>query len=303
VDLLLSPHNPFRPPDARWQRAAALLLAGNRQPSQTEDDSQTWLAWDFLKDLTACRTDADRDLLASRYPAVAGAHQVFAAAGSLRRAELEARLLASQADEVIAGRCGLTPEVVGAYHDLFYAVRPCLSAQGYITSMAIGPKVHFGLTAGDHDILLKLFGYFEGSKAIDLLLDYLANPPVVLACLTHLTDAELESLYAKLVLQAKILTLTAPAETADLAAAARVVALLCEGRLGWSEPPEAIQTAFPMPYDPPATSTLGPVASADAVPPAGAAEPAGDGGAAGGALHLQPSGDLARQGDPSQEAA
>jgi hypothetical protein len=245
VDLLLSPHNPFRPPDGRWQ-LAALLLADNRCPSRT-DDAQTWLAWDFLKDLTACSTDADRALLTRRHPAVAGAYRVFTAAGSLRRAELEARLLAGQADEDIARRCCLTPEVVGAYHDFFYSVRPRLAAEIYILNIAIGPKAHYGLTAGDHEMLLKIFGYFEGGTAIDLLLDCFANPPVVPANLSLLSDAELESLQAKLQMQAKILVLTAPAETADAAAAAMVTALLGEGRPGEPAALTAILPALGVP--------------------------------------------------------
>jgi hypothetical protein len=229
VDQLFSPHNPFRPPDARWQRAAALLLAGNRCPSRT-DDAQTWLAWHFQQGLAACRADAYRDLLTRSYPAMAGAHRGFTAAGSLRRAELEARLLANQADEVIALKCGLTPEAVSSYHDLYFAVRPLLAAEVYIVNVAIGPKAHHGLTAGDYDVLLKIFGYFEGGTAIDLLLDYFANPPVVPASLSLLTDAELESLQAKLELQAKILTLTLPVGQANAATVGKVLALLRERR-------------------------------------------------------------------------
>jgi hypothetical protein len=163
---------------------------------------------------------------------VAGAHRVFTVAGPLRRAELEARLLANQADEDIAARCGLTPEAVSVYHDLFYAVRPYLAAEGYILYVVIGPKVYQGLTTGDHDVLLKIFGYYEGVAAIDLLLDYLANPPEVPAGLSSLTHAELESPHAKLELQAKIMTLTLPTGQANAVTASKVLALLRERRPG-----------------------------------------------------------------------
>jgi hypothetical protein len=42
-----------------------------------------------------------------------------------------------------------------------------------VVNVLIGPRVHHGLTAHDHEQLLKLFGYARGGGGVDSLLDYL----------------------------------------------------------------------------------------------------------------------------------
>src|SRR6516225_8380615 len=111
-------HDPFKDPCWRWQRAG-YLLDHNRQPLPDLDDAVTGEAWLFRRALSCCRTDADREQLARDYPELFEAHAVYTGE-SLRRAELEARFLAGSDDLTVAGKMGLSPAAVAAFHDLFF---------------------------------------------------------------------------------------------------------------------------------------------------------------------------------------
>jgi hypothetical protein len=177
---------------------------------------------DFLSELRRCRDHTDREQLAVRHPAITAAYQLHTQAGSWKRAELEARLLARESDETIAHKCHLSPAVVAAYHNLFFAVRPHLEAEFYIMSEAIGSRAFGPLTSADRDILLKLIGYSMGGLMVDQVLDDYADPPDCPADLTQLGDQALEKLQGKLRLRAMLLSVTMPA---DAGAVARLPAL------------------------------------------------------------------------------
>lgn len=128
---LLNPHNPFQPVDLRWRRCHYLVRHG-RRPSRDRDDHATFDGWRYLLDRRTCRDRRDQERLAQRHPAVAAAYYLSRQtrlAEPLKKAEVEARLLARQEDETIAARCGLSAAAVGAYHDLFFAVRDVLDAE------------------------------------------------------------------------------------------------------------------------------------------------------------------------------
>ncbi len=220
MHYLLNPHNPFQPPARRWLRCQ-YLLERRRSPS-LDEEGLVHMACDYCRQLRRCRSEYQRWGLACCYPALAQAHRFWHEATALQRAELEARLLAGQSDESIAARCGLSAAAVHSFHDLFFSVRPHLEAELYIFEMAIGPKTHQGLRPDDHDILLKLAGYTMGCLAVDRLLAYFAEPPVVPTSLASLDTPALETLRQKLVVRAWILSLTVPA---DAAAATRLPAI------------------------------------------------------------------------------
>jgi transcriptional regulator with XRE-family HTH domain len=155
------PGNPFKEPDRRHRRCQ-YLLEYSRWPSPTLDDDTIRDYWRFLRDLRRFPGHMNRERLTQQYPGIALAHRFFIQASPLKRAEREARLLARQSDDVIAEKCSLTAAAVGAFHDLFYEVRPFLQAEAYILNIALGPKVHQGLRSDDHELLLKLTGYTMG---------------------------------------------------------------------------------------------------------------------------------------------
>src|SRR5262249_46650398 len=204
--------DPFQDPCWRWQRCNYLFDHG-RQPLPDLDDAVTGKAWLFRKALTQCRTDADREQLALEFPGLAEAHSVYTGE-LLRRAGLEARLLAGSDDFTIAGKLGLSPAAVAVYHDLYFDVRPHLNAHAYVLGVVLGGKPFGGLTLDDRETILKTLGYQLDDKAVDAVLDYFANPPAVPASLDSLGLPELRQLRDRLRGKVAVLLLTTPAAAA-----------------------------------------------------------------------------------------
>jgi hypothetical protein len=167
------PGNPFRPVDWRWLRAAD-LVEGRRRPRPPHDDDWVVAAMRFRRWLR------QPDVAARPSPpGLPEAHALYAAPPSFRRWELEAWLLTREPLGQVAARCGLSPEAVEAYHAVFFDVRDCLDAAAYILNVVIGPKRHSGLTEADVDVLLKMRAYSYGPAALEELLKYYRDPPVV----------------------------------------------------------------------------------------------------------------------------
>jgi hypothetical protein len=209
---LPDPHDPFKDPCWRWLRCCYLLDHG-RQPLQDLDDAVTRQTWLFRRALTRCRTDADREQLALEFPGLAEAHGVYTGE-LLRRSGLEARLLAGSDDLTVAGKLGLSPTAVAAYHGLFFEVRPHLNAHAYVLGVVLGGKPFAILKPDDRETVLKALGYQLGDKAVDAVLDYFANPPVVPASLDRLGLPTLKQLCDRLRVKVAVLLLTTPAKAA-----------------------------------------------------------------------------------------
>jgi hypothetical protein len=210
-----NPFNPRQDPRRRWLRCQ-YLLERRQPPSPTLDDDLTKEAWAFLRDLSRCVDDADRQAVARRFPTVAEAHHFDTTAEPLKVAEVQARLLADEDDGAIAAKCGLSPAAVATYHDLYYYVRPCLKAEMYIVAVVLGPKVHRGMTRDDRDLLLKVFGLGFGPLGVDFLLDYFEHPPDVPDSLDQLDLPALQQLRVRLSIHRLVLELTTPVTVADL---------------------------------------------------------------------------------------
>jgi hypothetical protein len=208
------PADPFRPVDWRWRRAAILLDQG--EPFSVADDHAVREATAFLRAWRDCKNDADRQRLALDMPALYGAHQLYLAADALVKEEAEARLLTDEPYAQIAEKCGLTPDVVAAFHNTFFDVRDRLHAEGYVFHQVIGPKAHAGLTEADVDVILKLYAYAGGPLVVDALVRYYRDPPIVPDRPELLPNAELQELRTKLLLKASILAHTLPANASGL---------------------------------------------------------------------------------------
>jgi hypothetical protein len=220
LQYLASPHDPCQQPSHRWLRCQYLLEYG--RPPTPRDDKTTRGAYAFLMDWQRCSSDLQREPVARAHPALAQAHWLYQGASITQRGEVEARLLAGQHDESIAGRCSLSTEEVQLFHDLFFDVRSRLRTYAYILNVAIGPKYHQGLRCDDYDVILKVAGYTLGPLGIDALLAYWADPPVWPVSLALLDGPALEALQAKLRVQVWIQVLTLPAN-ADTAARLPVI--------------------------------------------------------------------------------
>src|SRR5262249_54011047 len=162
------PHDFHKEPAWRWLRCGYLLDHG-RQPSSRDDDA-TREAWLFGRALGRCRGEEDRERLARDFPALAEAHRLFTTDEPLRRAHLDARLLAGETDDVISSRCRTPPAGVTWYHAVFYEVRPHLKASSYIATVVLAGKPYRGIARDDHEAILKSLAFELGGQMVDEVL-------------------------------------------------------------------------------------------------------------------------------------
>jgi hypothetical protein len=207
------PGDPFVPPARRYLRSRYLLDHGHT-PSVPGDDEKTIQCWVYLRELSHCSDDSQREQLSRCFQPVAGAHRLFTQSQGLERWELEARLLAGQSDDEIATRCQIPAPVIGEFHELFYSVRPFLKATNYIYNIVLGGKCYPNVEPGDNETVLKIFGYAMGGPGVDAVLDYLRNPSVVPSSLDGLDVPDLKRLQSRLRMKIAFLLLTTPASAA-----------------------------------------------------------------------------------------
>ena len=210
--LFSDPTDPCPEPARRWLRAGYLLRHRLWPFWGGRDDPATWAAWRFRRGLRRCHCAAGRRRLARRYPALAEAHCLYRSAEPLRRAELEARLLAGEDDATVAAKVGLSAPGVAMYHDVFFDIRPRLGADFYILDVVLRGQAWYVPDPDDHGLLLKLFAYQLGGPYVDVLLDYFREPPVLPESLDGLDEAALRRLLGKLRTQLLLLATTTPAE-------------------------------------------------------------------------------------------
>ena len=206
------PTDPWPAPARRWLRAGYLLRHRLWPFWGGRDDPATWAAWRFRRGLRRCHCAAGRRRLARRYPALAEAHCLYRSAEPLRRAELEARLLAGEDDATVAAKVGLSAPGVAMYHDVFFDIRPRLGADFYILDVVLRGQAWYVPDPDDHGLLLKLFAYQLGGPYVDVLLDYFREPFVLPESLDGLDEGALHRLQRKLRTHLLLLATTTPAE-------------------------------------------------------------------------------------------
>ncbi len=177
-------HNPFRPPDWRWQRAQWLVEDG-RYHSQRRDDEPTGEAVRYLRTL-ARRPGIRETTLQRRFPAVHAARRLHEVGGRTRWF-VEASLLARQTSAEVARRTGVAADVVDVFESLFFHVRQSLNARDWILIHAIGISACTGAVNPDPTIILKHFAYHGGPLVLEAVRPYLVDgkdlfdPPVDLS--------------------------------------------------------------------------------------------------------------------------
>lgn len=172
--------NPMRVTDWRWRRAIGIAERTQPNASRTYDGDigASWIRKGVAlhRDLNRCRNEWDRVELSRKRPALFWAYRLYDDENAELKWEVEARLLAHCSDWEIGYACGLPPEVVEAYEQLFFNVRDKLRHRGYVLHCVIGPAVQRGLAERDYDLLWKLYGYFYGPYVIDSLTSKCVNP-------------------------------------------------------------------------------------------------------------------------------
>jgi hypothetical protein len=126
------PDSPFRSPAWRWLRASWRHRTGQRSSPRVDDE------WVDLTRRFLARSDKHAVRPDRVDTAVLGAHALSSAADPHRRWRLEALLLTSDSLETVARRCCLHPDIVEAYHALFFACRDRPGARDWVAAMAVG---------------------------------------------------------------------------------------------------------------------------------------------------------------------
>src|SRR4051812_29642359 len=135
--LVPSLHDPFKPPDWRWQRARWLREKG-RYARKSADDADTVRAKQFMVRLDQVGDDLDEARLAEKEPGVYFALQIHNRQDQDTRWAIEARVLGKQDAAGIARKCRTTEEVIGWYERLFFDVRADLGSPDYVCNVVMG---------------------------------------------------------------------------------------------------------------------------------------------------------------------
>jgi hypothetical protein len=121
----------------------------------------------FRERIVAAHTSADHALVMERYPAIYEAWAFYTADDREMRNELEARILAREPFDIIAGKLATTSDVVAAYEKYFFNVTDRLDSPSYITHCVLGRALQASPAERTPDFLWKLFGYWQGPAMVD----------------------------------------------------------------------------------------------------------------------------------------
>jgi hypothetical protein len=145
---------------------------------------------------------------------------------SFPRGEVEARLLAGEANQAIAQKCQLLEDVVEAYHDTFFSVRGRLHAKDWVMNVAVGRRARQELTEDDQEVLLKLFALRGGPVVLDSLVRYFRHPVTIPAGQDGLDAEGQNELQLHRAIRRSIQLLTLPADAIHLPGLVVLLALL-----------------------------------------------------------------------------
>jgi hypothetical protein len=163
------PGSPFRVPEWRWLRAEYLNETGRRMDRRIDDQ---WVKH-------------ARDALRGRGRAGTPAATVWAArevwlGDPNRRGEVEARLLAGNGDAAVVGRTALSEQVVAAYSEVFFDVRPAMAggAIDWLLSEAVGWSPLGGFTRPLPQAAWRLAAVAGGPNFADLVIAATTGRPL-----------------------------------------------------------------------------------------------------------------------------
>ena len=194
VYMELHPKNPIPPADRRW-RIAELVARGFTPWAADLEDPWVRRAVTYLQTPPAAGTGTEQ--LAADLADVDAALQVHKGE-KLTRGTLEARILARLRADQVAAACGLTVEAVQAYEALFFDVREHIAFPDYLIPVVVGPKLHYGITPEDVDVVLKHVGYVGGPILVDWLVDFYTSGLMVPETLEAASPEEIRTLGRRL---------------------------------------------------------------------------------------------------------
>jgi hypothetical protein len=162
--------HPLRNPDWRWDHVVDLVWYGRRAASR--DDDLTTKAVKFLRAWS--RADlAGRERLRARWTDMSLALGAYVDA-DLLAAQLEARLLARESDEVIARKVGVSIETVRIFESMFFNVRDRREAHDWLMMTAVGVVPGMSRLPSERDVWC-YWALAGGPHIVDLLVDDVLN--------------------------------------------------------------------------------------------------------------------------------
>lgn len=209
------PNSPFRSPAWRWLRTG-LLDSMRRRPHRGLDDRWVDAARRFLArpDQHAARPD--------RFDAAIGnALALSRETAPHQRWHLEALLLTTEPLNSVALRCALSPDVVEAYHALFFACRDRPAARDWLTLTAVGcgPWNDFG--GPQPEGLWKFAAFSGGPLKLDVMIAVTTGRPMpdsVRAACARRPGLDEDGLRTGVKLTTAMMTSRSPEETKSLVA-------------------------------------------------------------------------------------
>lgn len=211
MPVMYHPLDPFvaSPVDGRW-RWSVYAVHRHVRWNRLDDD---WIrsARRFVGRLRHCHNEQTRIRLSDDMPDIEAAYCLHKTADKLKRAVVEARLLAGQSFEAISALCGIPIRVIEAYEALFFSVVRRLKAFLFILPRAVGvPLTWEGLREDQADVWLKLFAYQKGPLFVDVMLRYYTHGIPVPGSLEGATREQVEELALMLSVRAAILARVLP---------------------------------------------------------------------------------------------
>jgi len=208
--LDLTPSSPCCPPNWRWLRANHAIATPKRLlrqlwGSKPLDDDVT----DAIKYLRVReRIDPARRTALQAFNDLVAA-ETLNSSTSLRRTELEARLLAGEPHVDISRKTGFSLGIVKRYAALFYDVAERRTNPSYVVAELLPEEIHYAMREGDTDSLLKIFAFSGGVHMLEAGLRFLATPqPVIPNRLRDLPSSQLREMLQWLNIRVITLTMT-----------------------------------------------------------------------------------------------
>jgi len=165
-----------RPPDWRWRRAGELYETGIGV-RRHRDQTNMWKIFRFRRQLEMVNDPQRNVVLQNQYSDIHTAWSIYQDTENRGlKSEIEARILAQESFDDIAGKVAIAGGAATAYEQYFFNVTDRLSAPGYITHQIFGRSVQAGLAEREYDLLWKMYGYWCGPMVLDALI-YKFNRP------------------------------------------------------------------------------------------------------------------------------
>lgn len=163
-----NPHDPFKSPSWRWERARWLRDRG-KYIRAGKDDEWTLLTKKYQILLEKAKDEIDHYKLSCKFPGIYFAHDMYEREETDFKWTIEALILAKTPFDQIAKKVCCSIDVVFWYEKLFFNVTDKLDSPYYIVNRVFGNSIHRGVTDRNYDLLWKLYGYMYGPMVLEFM--------------------------------------------------------------------------------------------------------------------------------------